>query len=114
MMTRDNNNDELIDRTTKAMRSERLDQPIVDSAANRVWSRVASELESTTESLPMFAARPERLSNCADFQSLIPYYLQHDLSPARRLLLEDHTQECIPCRRALKGGAPMFTMRHQS
>ncbi|HKP73726.1 MAG TPA: FecR domain-containing protein, partial [Pyrinomonadaceae bacterium] len=44
----------------------------------------------------------EHINSCADFQSLIPAYLSRELSQPRTLLLEDHTQECIPCRKALK------------
>ena len=44
----------------------------------------------------------EHIDGCADFQSLIPAYLDGKLSTARTLLFKDHTNECIPCRRALK------------
>src|SRR5258708_10111258 len=47
------------------------------------------------------AAGASQLKSCDDFQSLIPAYLQRTLSDARRMLLEDHIRECIPCRRAL-------------
>ncbi|MBL8227877.1 MAG: FecR domain-containing protein [Bryobacterales bacterium] len=43
----------------------------------------------------------DKIRGCEDFQSLIPSYLQRTLSDARRMLLEDHVRECIPCRRAL-------------
>jgi ferric-dicitrate binding protein FerR (iron transport regulator) len=44
----------------------------------------------------------EHIHGCADFQSLIPAYLDGKLSTARTLLLEDHSNECIPCRQELK------------
>ena len=44
----------------------------------------------------------EQIRGCSDFQSLIPYYLDGKLSAARRLLLEDHSNECIPCRQEMK------------
>ncbi|MBA2339192.1 MAG: FecR domain-containing protein [Pyrinomonadaceae bacterium] len=52
----------------------------------------------TVATVPAF----EHIGGCADFQSLIPSYLRGELSPARALLLKDHTHECIPCRKALK------------
>ena len=44
----------------------------------------------------------EQIHGCDDFQSLIPAYLDGKLSTARTLLLEDHSNECIPCRQELK------------
>lgn len=46
----------------------------------------------------------DRLASCQDYQELIPDYLAGRLAPARALLLEDHSRECIACRRALKQG----------
>ncbi|HEX8130961.1 MAG TPA: FecR domain-containing protein, partial [Pyrinomonadaceae bacterium] len=85
----------------KAVRGISLEQPethIVDDAASRVWARVAGQDLSATST----ATASEHINSCSDFQSLIPSYLRRELSPARTLLLEDHTQECIPCRKALK------------
>src|SRR4030095_15031892 len=89
---------ELIDKATAEIRSERLDQSVVESAAERVWAKLSNE--HATAGAP--AAHVEHISNCDDFQKLIPQYLSGSLSPARSLLFEDHTHECIPCRKALK------------
>lgn len=98
---------EILDRATAGIRSERVDPSVVESAAERVRTKLANE--HATASAP--AAHVEHIRNCDDFQKLIPEYLGGTLSPARSLLFEDHTHECIPCRKALKearyGAAPV-------
>ncbi len=89
---------DILDRATAGIRSERLDQSVVESAAERVRAKLSNE--RATASAP--AARVDHIRNCDDFQRLIPEYLSGTLSPARSLLFEDHTHECIPCRKALK------------
>ncbi|MEK6320765.1 MAG: FecR domain-containing protein [Acidobacteriota bacterium] len=89
---------ELIDQTMAEIRSERVDQTVVEGAAGRVWAKLSSE--NATASAP--AAHVDHIRSCGDFQTLIPEYLSGTLSPARALLFEDHTHECIPCRKALK------------
>lgn len=89
----------ILDQATAEMRNEEVDSTVVKQAAERVWARVALENtnQATTES-----HASENIENCNDFQSLIPAYLDGDLSEARSLLLVDHTHECIPCRKAMK------------
>ncbi len=88
----------IIDDVTAEIRSEKLDTAIVDGAATRVWTRMTGE-QAAVEA----GVRPvEQIRNCDDFQALIPAYLQGYLSSARTMLLEDHTRECVPCRKALK------------
>jgi ferric-dicitrate binding protein FerR (iron transport regulator) len=90
--------DSVLDRVADGIRSEVIDTSVVESAADRVWARLSKE--SVVE-LPVTKAVDE-IRGCADFQALIPAYLRKELSDARTLLLEDHTRECIPCRKALK------------
>ena len=91
----------IIDSVTTRIRNEEPSAAVVNTAAERVWARLSAEAASATA--PVEEIRTvEHIRGCADFQSLIPAYLKKELSDARRLLLEDHTQECIPCRKALK------------
>ncbi|HLL14379.1 MAG TPA: FecR domain-containing protein [Pyrinomonadaceae bacterium] len=94
----------ILDQTVDAVRAEQPDTRAVDTAASRVWARIAADQNISSAATSPVAAAPasEHINNCGDFQTLIPSFLRHELSPARALLLEDHTQECIPCRKALK------------
>src|SRR4030095_14874879 len=88
----------IVDDVTAEIRSETLDSDTVESAARRVWARMTGEQASIAAGW-----RPvEQIRNCDDFQALIPAYLQGYLSSARTTLLEDHSRECVPCRKALK------------
>src|SRR5262245_42083353 len=96
MTDRELNN--IVDDVSAEIRGEKLDSAIVESAAQRVWTRMTGE-----EAAVAAGVRPvEQIRNCDDFQALIPVYLQGHLSSARTTLLEDHTRECVPCRKALK------------
>jgi len=90
--------DTILDKVTAEIRNEEVDPVEVDQAAGRVWARLAAETPAALQT-----AKPVvHIESCRDFQSLIPAYLNKSLSEARSLLLEDHTHECIPCRRAMK------------
>ncbi|HLM60589.1 MAG TPA: FecR domain-containing protein [Pyrinomonadaceae bacterium] len=112
------NLDAIIDAAAREIRSEQIDELIINQSATRVWARVSQQMSDEN-----FAAaensssanshsgnintmntnnNTEHIHGCADFQSLIPAYLDGKLSTARTLLFKDHTNECIPCRRALK------------
>ena len=94
------NTESILDETTAGIRNEQVDPATVKQAADRVWARLTTEnleLKSTMTNI-----ETEHIENCADFQTLIPAYLNNELSEARSLLLVDHTHECIPCRRAMK------------
>src|SRR5437870_2545303 len=113
--------DNILDQVTAGIRAEKIDEPAAGEAAQRVWGQLAVDENALRMSAdrPQDAGAPDagapnagapnagaavegRIDGCADFQSLIPAYLRHELSEARSLLLVDHTYECIPCRKALK------------
>src|SRR5438876_776719 len=102
--------DNILDQVTAEIRAEAANDSVVKETAERVWGRIANETEargmraplSHDAGAPIAAAPAKRIEACADFQSLMPAYLNGKLSEARSLLLVDHTHECIPCRRALK------------
>jgi hypothetical protein len=98
-MKSDKELDSILDKTITRIATQPVDQEVIDAAAGRVWARVAAE---TSGDLSAAIPEAEHIEGCADFQSLIPAYLNGTLSEARALLLVDHTHECIPCRKALK------------
>jgi ferric-dicitrate binding protein FerR (iron transport regulator) len=105
MSTQRVNPEELFDRAVAAVRDESIDPQMVDAARERVVRRVAAELsppaQASTESASTGTALDHRIRGCEGFRSLIPAYLAGALAEPRRLLFEDHTRECVPCRRAL-------------
>ena len=82
-----------LDGVLESIRHEQLSRAELDAAAER------------TRHLLGIAAGPGgtavHIESCAGFQALIPAYLAGELPRETALLLEDHTRECIPCRRAL-------------
>ena len=89
---------ELLDRVGSEIRSESIDPSTVRGAADRVLTHLAGQREVAVPEM----AHVDHIRGCEDFQKLIPSYLRGSLPSARTMLLEDHTQECIPCRKALK------------
>jgi FecR protein/Putative zinc-finger len=79
------------DEILNQIRDEAVDPAVASEAGERVRQNLFGP----------GAAAVDNLHGCDDFRSLIPAYLQRTLSDARRMLLEDHTHACVPCRQAL-------------
>src|ERR1700748_2953686 len=105
-----NNNSDRLDEAVSQVADEPIDPRQIEAAAARVWARLSQEMAdgAPVHQLPAPQApvgpspsmQPTAsLQGCDDFQALIPAYLRGELSPARALLVEDHTRNCIPCRR---------------
>ena len=95
MSTEQNRPEILLECTLLQMREEFVDPAVVEAAAGRVWRKLSDAAEPA-------ASPAERIRGCADFQSLFPIYATRNLSADRTLLLEDHTRECVVCRKALQ------------
>ena len=83
------------------------EQPPADAAA-AASERVRSVLAAATADAvavadPSDAGAPTlTLTSCADYQARMPALVAGTLPEAQRLLVEDHSRECIPCRKHLQ------------
>lgn len=96
--------DALIERGADDIRREVPDDTACEEAAARVWARISDGLSDRLSAAPgETAADPalETLRGCDDVRLLLPAYVAGELPEAKALLLQDHTRECLPCRRAL-------------
>ena len=103
--------DAIIDNTTRDIRDEQIDPSIINQSATRVWARISQQAAENSSLVTSHlegintmnsSDTAEHIRGCDDFQSIMPAYLEGKLSTARTLLLEDHSNECIPCRQELK------------
>ncbi len=91
MTDRTDDREQTLDRVSNEIQSDRLDEATEAAVTARVWNRITAELES----------RHAPLRGCEDVQALIPRFAEGALSEARALLVEDHTRNCVRCRRSL-------------
>jgi ferric-dicitrate binding protein FerR (iron transport regulator) len=94
MTPQDPSLDPLLEQAIAEIRDEPIDPAVIEAAAGRVQARLAEH---------------HTLHNCEDFQALMPDYRAGKLSPARALLLKDHTHECVACYKALKSKPAVST-----
>jgi hypothetical protein len=94
-MNRDNLNPEtMLDDAIAGIRAANADPNALEQARHRAWEKITQAANSGL-------ATSVGLSSCSDFQALLPEYIAETLPAGRRLLVENHTHECIACRRAL-------------
>ena len=73
---------EKFDRLLAAIRNEPVEDQVVAQAGERVWKSItAAPAPDLTTNL-----NAHTLRSCADFQALIPGYLENQLAPARLLV----------------------------
>jgi len=103
MNLRRENPEETLDRAVDAVRDDAPDAELMRAAADRVWEKLTAAARSNpaVAAAAGAAAVVDTIRGCDDYQALLPAYLAGELTPARRLLLEDHSRECVACRRAL-------------
>src|SRR5205823_938212 len=77
------------------IRDESVDPALIEAAAVRVWTNLAGSAA--------FSEAGHNITGCAAFQALIPDYRAGRLSEARALLLKDHLNECVVCRKVFEG-----------
>jgi ferric-dicitrate binding protein FerR (iron transport regulator) len=78
---------------------------VVEEAAARVWARLQEAAAA-----PRPGGPGEQIRGCEGVQALLSAFVAGTLPPARALLVDDHTRECVPCRRALhavRAGQPL-------
>ena len=91
--------------TTQAIAAERPPADVEAAAA----ARVRQALAAATGGDAAGAHAPDAdvdakatLTSCVDYQARMPALVAGTLPEAQRLLVEDHTRECIPCRKHLQ------------
>jgi hypothetical protein len=92
MNTKDTQNSSL-DEILESIRTDDASPAEIASAASRVRAHLGLSATAAGSSI--------HIESCAGFQALIPAFLAGTLPRETALLLEDHSRECIPCRRAL-------------
>jgi hypothetical protein len=90
-----------LDAAIEMMRAAKPDRDQIETGAARVWAGIAEFQEGRGIEGQHLSSGLKHIESCQDYRALIPEYLGGRLSPARALLLTDHTHECVACRNAL-------------
>ena len=103
MSNRNQMNRTLIE-TAQAIAAEQPPAGAARAAAARVQSALAAATADAGagEEPSDASATSGTLTSCADYRARMPALVAGTLPEAQRLLVEDHSRECIPCRKHLQ------------
>lgn len=79
-----------LDQIVSGIRSEEIPSEALEESSRRVWQRV----EAASATIPA----SEVAHGCRAIRADLPLLRREQLSPARRLIVEDHLHECASCR----------------
>ena len=96
--------DTLIERTAAEIHDQVPDDDACRQAAERALAAATAKLaDAAAAPAPIESVDPvESIGGCDDVRALLPAYVAGELSEPKALLVQDHTRECLPCRRAVK------------
>ena len=92
-MSTENTHMPSLDEVLESIRSDEPSPAEIAASAARVRARLGLSAQ--------VAGSPVHIESCAGFQALVPAFVEGKLPAATALLVEDHSRECIPCRRVL-------------
>jgi|CXWL01.1.fsa_nt_gi ferric-dicitrate binding protein FerR (iron transport regulator) len=91
--------DPLFDEILAEIVNDTPDDATVRAAGDRVWARLQAERDALAET-PV-VNRETTVRGCAGVVTLIPAFVRGELPEAQAILVQEHTRECLGCRRAL-------------
>ena len=97
--------EDLFEEAVAAVRDERIDPETARAAVARVGRRLAAGSTEAGSTAAPELGDEHRIRGCEGFRALLPAWRAGALTQAKRMLLEDHLRECVPCRRASRAVA---------
>src|SRR5690348_9392682 len=79
-----------LDQIVSSIRAEEIPSDALEASAKRVWQRV----EAASAAIPT----SETAAGCRAIRADLALLRRGQLSPARKLIVEDHLHECASCR----------------
>ena len=93
--------DALVEQGVDEIRHDVPDAAACEQAAGRALDAALARLASAPAQAHDAGDLHETIRGCDDVRTLLDAYVAGELPEAKALLVQDHTRECLPCRRAL-------------